>query len=227
MHSDLIAKLDELIDEQAYVRHSFTETLVSGGVSRERLKDWAIQKYHQTFLQNVGFSAIHARAMHHEDVRQWEMEQLIAEETAIRDGSDSHYNLMKRFAVAMGAGEDLDGVPPAPEVMEFIDYLTGTCLNEHFVYGLLAFYVNERQTPAAVQRMYDHLTTEMGVSKHDAEWFLVHGEVDVYHAREARELIVKYAGEAPGFETRAEELVRASCAQWVKLQDFYYSKIAA
>ncbi|MEO3786726.1 iron-containing redox enzyme family protein [Actinocorallia sp. B10E7] len=227
MDSALLGRLDKIIDDSAYVRHSFTETLVSGSVSRDQLRSWAIQKYHQTFLQNCGFSAIHARAMHHEDVRQWEMEQLIAEETDIRDGSDSHYNLMKRFAIAMGADEDLDGVGPAPEVLEFIDYLVGTCLDEHFVYGLLAFYVNERQTPAAAQRMYDYLTKEMGVSRKDAEWFLVHGEVDVYHAREARVLIEKYADDAPGFETRAEEIVRDGCAHWRRLQDFYFSKISA
>jgi pyrroloquinoline-quinone synthase len=225
VYDALLERLDEIIDESAYVKHSFTETLVSGKVSKERLRDWAIQKYHQTYQQNCGFSAIHAVSPY-EDVRQWQMEQLIAEETDIRDGTDAHYNLMKRFAVALGASADLDGVGPSPQVQQFVDYLLDVCRNEHFVYGMLAFYVNERQTPAAVQRMYEYLTSQMGTSKHDAEWFLIHGEVDVYHAEGARKLISKYAGEAPGFAERAETVVRNGCAEWRALQDHYYSLVA-
>jgi pyrroloquinoline-quinone synthase len=221
MPEAIVGRLDAFIDENAYVKHSFTQALVNGEVTREGLRNWAVQKYHQTFHQNRGFSAIHARAPH-EDVRQWEMEQLIAEETGIRDGSDSHYNLMKRFAIAVGAPENLHELPMAPEVQAFVDYLLDLCLQEHFVYGLLAFYVNERQTPAAVQKMYDHLVGQMGVTKHDAEWFLVHGEVDTYHAEGARKLIIKYADETPDFDQRAEEVVRNGVAQWRKLQDFYY-----
>ncbi|MGW2279227.1 TenA family transcriptional regulator [Streptomyces sp. NPDC001770] len=221
MSEQILDRLDAVIDERAYVKHSFTQTLIAGEVSREHLRDWAVQKYHQTFHQNRGFSAIHAVAPY-EDVRLWEMEQLIAEETDIRDGSDSHYNLMKRFALAMGAPENIAELPVAPEVRRFVDYLLGVCLGEHFVYGLLAFYVNERQTPAAVQKMYDYLTSEMDVSRRDAEWFLVHGEVDVYHAEGARALIAKYAHEAPDFDTRAEQVVRDGLEQWRLLQDFYY-----
>lgn len=225
MYDTLLDRLDAIIDEGAYVKHSFTETLVAGKVPPRRLRAWAIQKYHQTYQQNRGFSAIHANSPY-EDVRQWQMEQLIAEETDIRDGSDSHYNLMKRFAQALGASDDLDGVGPSPQVQQFIDYLLGVCRNEHFVYGMLAFYVNERQTPAAVQRMYDYLTTEMGITPRDAEWFRVHGEVDVYHAQGARKLIARYADEAPGFADRAEKLVREGVAQWRALQDHYYSLVA-
>lgn len=217
----VLTRLDVIIDENAYVKHSFTQALIGGHVTRRGLRDWAVQKYHQTFQQNRGFSAIHARAPY-EDVRQWEMEQLIAEETDLRDGSDSHYNLMKRFAIAVGSPPDLERLPMAPEVDAFIDYLLGVCLGEPFVYGLLAFYVNERQTPAAVQRMYEYLVDEVGISKHDAEWFRVHGEVDSYHAEGARRLIAKYAHEADGFEHRAEQIVRTGLAQWRNLQDFYF-----
>jgi pyrroloquinoline-quinone synthase len=221
MLEKVLARLDVIIDENAYVKHSFTRALIGGEVSRRGLRDWAVQKYHQTYQQNRGFSAIHARAPH-EDVRQWEMEQLIAEETGITDGSDAHYNLMKRFAIAVGAPGDLERLPMAPEVGAFIDYLLGVCLGEHFVFGLLAFYVNERQTPAAVQKMYDHLVGEVGISAHDAEWFRVHGEVDVHHAEGARRLIARYAHEADDFEYRAEEIVRAGLVQWRNLQDFYF-----
>jgi pyrroloquinoline quinone (PQQ) biosynthesis protein C len=96
------------------------------------------------------------------------------------------------------------------------------CLDESFVLGLLAFYVNERQTPAAAQRMYDYLVTTMGISEHDAEWFQVHGEVDVQHAEGARRLIARYAHEVDDFEPRAAEIVRTGISEWQSLQNFYF-----
>jgi pyrroloquinoline-quinone synthase len=219
---ETLDRLDAIIDESAYVKHSFVSSLVSGEISREKLRAWAIQKFHQTYQQNRGFSAVHANSPY-EDVRQYEMGQLIAEETGLADGTDSHYNLMRRFAMALGADDDLDGVGPSREVEDFVDYLVDVCKSRHFVYGLLAFYINERQTPAAVERMRTYLLSDMGLSESDVEWFTVHGDVDGEHAARARRLIEKYAGEVPDFDSEAEKVVRNGCDQWLRLQDHYYS----
>ncbi|MEC3919191.1 TenA family transcriptional regulator [Nocardia sp. CDC160] len=217
-----LAEIDRIIDESGYVKHSFTRSLLGGDISSDGLRDWAVQKYFQTYEQNRGFSAIHSISPY-EDVRQWQIGQLIAEETTLEDGSDAHYRLMARFARAIGAQDaDFDRNRMAPQVGRFIDYLMSVCRDRHFVYGLLAFYVNERQTPAAAQKMFDHLTNTLGISDHDAEWFSVHGEVDVHHSEGARRLIAKYATEAPDFETEALVVVREGIAQWQALQDFYY-----
>jgi pyrroloquinoline-quinone synthase len=215
----IMDELDEIIDGVAYVRGSFVGALVGGDIGKEGLSNWAVQKYHQVFQQNRAFAGIHYNSPY-EDVRQFQMEQLIAEETGICDGSEAHYALMARFARALNA--DPAETEMAPEVAAFIDYLLGICGREHFVFGLLAFYVNERQTPAAVTKMETHLRDVMGFTDHDLEWFTLHGELDDEHSSKGRELILKYADEAPGFADRAPEIVRNGCEQWNRLQDYYY-----
>ncbi len=222
----ILTELDAIIDDASYHRHSFVNAVVSGRVPGDNLAAWGVQKYHQTCQQNRAFSAIHSRCPHL-DVRQYEMSQLIGEETAIADGTEAHYNLMKRFAVAMGCPEDLGGVGPAPAVQSFIDYIVGTCQREHFVLGMLAFYVNERQTPAAVQRLRDYLVGERGLSERDVEWFDVHGDLDTEHANLARALIARYAHEVSDFDVRSRQLVARGCEEWTKLQDFYYEVVMA
>jgi pyrroloquinoline quinone (PQQ) biosynthesis protein C len=222
----LMGRVDQFIDEARYERHPFVSELESGRVPRERLQEWAVQKYHQTFLQNRCLSAIHTQTVY-EDVRQYEMDQLIAEETGLADGSAAHYALMRRFAEALGPlPVPADEVPVAEPVRHFVDYLVGTCQREHFVYGLLAIYINERQTPSAVLRMRRYLVESLGMSEADVEWFTVHGEGDVEHAAEARKLILKYMHEAPGFAERAIPFVQAGLDEWARLQDFYASLIA-
>ncbi|WP_239346534.1 TenA family transcriptional regulator [Frankia sp. CiP3] len=216
--------LDEIIDRESYSRHSFISALTAGKVSRDRMRDWAVQKYHQTYGQNRGFSAIHANTRY-ADVRRYEMMQLIAEETDLADGTDAHYNLMRRFAEVLGAGPEMFDKEPATPVADFLDYLLRTCRENHFVWGLLAFYVNERQTPAAVEKMRVFLTSSWHISDVDVEWFTVHSQLDGGHALGARLLIEKYAHEVPEFDAEAPQFVRRGCAQWLKLQDFYYSVV--
>jgi pyrroloquinoline-quinone synthase len=216
------AKFDAIIQANKYSKGSFVTEVVSGNVTREGLKRWAIQKYFQTYEQNRAFSAIHSNAPY-EDVRQYEMDQLIAEETGIKDGSDTHYNLMKRFAIAMGATEEeIAATPVGGPVQEFLDYLIGLCKREHFLYGILAIYVNESQTSESAIKLHAAIQEKFGLSDHDLEWFLVHSEADVEHSDVARELIRKYAAEAPDFATKSLQIVKNGTKMWTKLHNYYY-----
>lgn len=223
--SEYFEEFDRIIQANKYSRHSFVKEIEAGRVTRDQMKRWAIQKYHQVYLQNSCYSGIHANSWH-EDVRAFEMEQLIAEETAIADGSDSHYNLMKRFALALGATEaEIRETPAAPEVWDFVTYLVGHCRNNHFVYGILAIYVNESQTSESAMKMYRALKSGFQLDDHTLEWFTVHGEADIEHSSHAKDLIVKYAHEAPNFEWRGRQVVETGSKMWTKLHDFYYGLI--
>jgi pyrroloquinoline-quinone synthase len=216
-------KFDELIQSQKYSKGSFVQEVVGGNVTRDGLKRWAIQKYFQTYHQNRAFSAIHANAPY-EDVRQFEMEQLIGEETGLEDGSDSHYNLMKRFAFAMGATEEeIAATEVGGPVQEFVNYLIGLCLSEHFVYGILAIYINESQTSESAVKLHTAIQERFGVTDHDLEWFLVHSDADIEHSNIARYLIEKYAGEAPDFAKKSLEIIANGTKMWTQLHDYYHT----
>jgi len=216
-------EIDNIIAEHKYSKHSFIKHVESGTVKKENLKSWAIQKYFQVYHQNCGFSAIHANC-EYEDVRQFEVEQLIEEETNIKGGSESHYNMMKRFCYALNANDqDFQQTPIGAPVKEHIKKLKYICLNEHFVYGLLAFYIFESQTPESAMRMYHTFKQQFNFDDTTLEWFLVHGSADIEHSQQSKNFIMKYAHEVQDFIHKKNKFVIDGVKAWNQLQDYYYS----
>jgi len=214
--------IDNLIQENKYSKHSFINYIENNDVDPNNLKKWAIQKYFQVYHQNCGFSAIHANCPF-EDVRQFEVEQLIEEETDLMGGSASHYNMMKRFAFALGATEeDFLNTPMAQPVKKHIARIKEICLNQHFVYGLFAFYIFESQTPESALRMYRAFKNRFNFSDETLEWFLVHGSADVEHSNKSRDFILKYCHEIPDFHEKKIDFVLSGVNSWKELQDYYY-----
>lgn len=209
-------------DRQRSGRHPFIARLRDAGTDTTVLRRWAVHKYHQVFLQNVVFSAIHSSAPAHEDVRQYAMDQLIAEETDRESGSASHYDLMRRFAEACGAGDhEFDPAAADPRIWEWVDALLGICRSRHFTLSLLALHSIERQSGEAAGKLLDVLRAETDLSAHDLEWFHVHAEEEDDHAAMARSLILRHAVSYPGFADEALDVTREICAAWTRLHDFY------
>ncbi|HHW39254.1 MAG TPA: hypothetical protein GXX18_18885 [Bacillales bacterium] len=223
--NNLFNQFDQIVDERRYRNHSFVTELVAGNVSKEQLKKWAIQKYFQVFQQNRAFSAIHSNSPY-PDARKYLMEQLIAEETDIECGSDSHYDLIKRLVYAAGGtDEEIENTSIGDPVKDYLNFVINTCKNEHFTYGLLTFYSLESQTPDSVIKMYEALKNQFGFSDHDLEWFTIHYEADQEHGEKGRELIEKYWQEAPNFKEKSFEIVNGATEMWTKLHDYYYSVV--
>jgi pyrroloquinoline-quinone synthase len=219
---EIFKQFDDYIQLHRYSKHPFVKLLAEPSVTKTHLKNWAIQKYHQTFLQNVTFSAIHTNSMCYEDIRQFQIQQLIVEETPISDGSDSHYNLMKNFALAMGATElEIQLSKVAEPVKKFVHYMASVCKDNHPTLGMLANYVNESQTPESANKMYATLKQRFGLDEHALEWFSVHGEADIEHADSAKTLILKHAGDCPNFVEKAWDIVKQGTEQWTNLQNYY------
>ncbi|MBN7770133.1 iron-containing redox enzyme family protein [Marinobacter daepoensis] len=221
----IIDQLDHIIQENKYSKHPFVADVVRGKADKDGLRAWAIQKYFQVYYQVQGFSAIHS-SCEKEDVRQFMAEQIEEEETGGHEATDSHYNLMKRFAKALGAQDsDFEVAEVGEAVKSHFSRLMSICKEEHFVYGLLAFYVFESQTSESAMKMFSGFKQHLGMSDEDLEWFTVHGEADIEHSKMHRDFLFKYCKDVPGFEQRAIELVEEGCANWNSLQDFYYSLI--
>ncbi|WP_339804655.1 iron-containing redox enzyme family protein [uncultured Marinobacter sp.] len=224
MKERILDEIDKFIDENRYVRHQSVQNIVNKVASRSALRNWSTQKYHQTYLQNVAFSAIHSNARDYPDIRIFQVDQLVGEETDICDGTDSHFNLMKRFAIACGAKEhEVDNTPVAEPVRRFTDYLVSCCKERHPVLAMLAIYCNERQTPASASQMAGALKGEYGFNDSELEWFYLHGELDVDHSDQARNLIMRHADDVTDFERSAWEVVRLAIVEWNNLQDYYAS----
>ena len=101
----VIAHCNDIISRKRYSRHPFVVDFERNRPDKEMLGRWALQKYHQTYSQNRIFSTLHAKT-DFGDMRHFMMEQLIAEETSLTSGGDSHYNLIRRLAEACGVPGD-------------------------------------------------------------------------------------------------------------------------
>lgn len=220
---DVIAQCNRIVQEKKYSRHQFVTSIEQTVPGKEALGNWALQKYHQVYLQNQIFSIIHSKSSF-EDVRQFMVEQLVAEETPINCGSDSHYNLMRRFAAACGVPET-QFVPEtaSPQTLAYVNVLLSIMRDEHFVVGLLTIYAIESQSGESVGKLVASLRKAYTFSEAELEWFTVHSDADDDHAEEGIRLVRKYAGLAPDFAGRAIVAVESICDAWLALHDYYVS----
>ena len=221
--SAILDEIDAYVAANRHTDRSFVRAVLDGKASAAGLRRWSIQKYLQVYDQNRNFSAIHSYAAQ-EDVRQFMMEQLIAEETAITSGSAPHYELMARFALAMGATrDDLASAKPAPAVRRFVDFLMRTARTGLFLDGLLPIYCNESQTYGAADHLYRYLKDQYALGERELEWFAEHGTADKGHANRGREILAKYLPHYPEFGRRALDLAKESVVEWLALHEYYYS----
>lgn len=203
-------------------RHPFVATLGETRPDRARLGAWAAEKHQQVFLQNAMFSAIHANAWDNEPIRQFMVEQIVAEETAITAGTASHYNLMRRFAEACGVAPHalVPGRASAP-VLRWVRTALGICRDRHPAVAMLALHAIESQAGEAVARVQAWLEANHTFTAHELEWFTVHADLEDDHAAHGLELVRRYAAEVPDFEHEAPRAVEEICAAWSALHDHY------
>ncbi len=220
--SESLRRFDEEIQKRKYTRHSWTKFVLDGKASREGLKNWAIQKYHQTYLQIPIFSILHARADNVE-IRRFMVDQLVDEETSLRSGSDAHYTLMGRFAKAMGASDsEIANTPPGDAVQRYVDEIKDICTREHPVVVLAAMYAGESQTAEVITMVLEQLRRQFRLRDEDLEWFAVHAGDDA-HADAERDLIEKFGTNVPDLEESGIRVIDRFMSQWQKLQDYYFN----
>lgn len=220
--AECLQRFDQEIERRKYTRHSWTRFVLGGEATSRGLKAWAIQKYHQTYLQIPIFSIVHSRAENVE-IRRFMVDQLIDEETPLRSGGDSHYALMRRFAVVMGATEEeIASTPPGAAVTHYVDEAKDICRTEHPVIALAAMYAGERQTAEVTGLILEQLRRQFGFDDHALEWFIVHAG-DGEHADAERELIERLGEDVEGLEQKGLRVIDRFMTQWARLQDYYYS----
>jgi pyrroloquinoline-quinone synthase len=211
-----------VVAEKRSSAHPFVAELDLVSPTRRGLGRWAVAKHHQVYLQNVLFSALHLNAREHEDVRQYAMGQLVAEETGVTSGSAPHYTLMRRFAEACGAHEaELDLSHVSLPVRAYVDTLVSACRDQHFVYGLLTVYSIESQSGESAGRVLSWLRAHHDFTDAELEWFTVHAEDEDDHAADGLALIRRYAPDLPDFAERAPAVTTHICDAWLGLHDHY------
>jgi pyrroloquinoline-quinone synthase len=195
-------------------KHPFSLTWSEGGLSRAQLGAWAVQHYYYISAIPQQFAALYAR-MPDAAGRLLLMENLVGEEMP-ETPEKSHPNLLLKFAEACGL--DRQAVIEA-EAKGAV--LGGTRAMRAWIWELATIRPMHESCAGIMVALEGQLPTlypgyitameRAGFSEDELEFFHVHVENDVEHARIGLELCYKYA-ETEYMQNMAIEAVRGSAS---------------
>src|SRR5690349_15935131 len=208
-HLSFKQKVDSIIDAKHLLKHPFYQAWTAGKLTKEQLRGYAEQYFHNVLAEPTYLSAVHFNTphFHSEDnsgdisVRQEVLNNLISEEHGDK-------NLAQASAL--------------PGTARLVSTFRDICLNQPFYAGLAALHAFESQVPSIASVKIDGLERYYGMSDPSSyEFFSVHEEADVYHSQAEWMLIERFA-DTP--EKQAEVLaatMRACEALWGFLDGVY------
>jgi pyrroloquinoline-quinone synthase len=188
--SELIVTLNAMVEERSLLKHPFYQTWSAGGLTLERLRNYAAQYYRHVEAFPRYLSAIHSRCDDLE-TRQALLDNLIDEER----GPDNHPELWLRFAEGLGASrESILAAAPSPSTRSLVDTFDRLARASSVTAGLAALYVYEAQIPPVAATKVEGLKRYYGISDaYTLSFFTVHQEADVFHAQTTARLLERLA----------------------------------
>jgi pyrroloquinoline-quinone synthase len=199
-------RLTQVLAEHSLLAHPYYRAWNQGALSRETLRDYAVQYFAQVDAFPRFVSTVHSRCPDIA-VRKVLLQNLVDEEL---HGPD-HPELWLRFAEALGANrEDVRSATPLPETRESVDTLFELASGD-WRDGLCALFAYEAQVPEIARTKMDGLRRFYGMTDARAlSFFEAHLTYDVEHSAAVAALVDAHA--EPG---RAERATRAAAvALW-------------
>lgn len=220
-------KIDSIINAKHLLKHPFYVAWTEGKLSKEQLRGYAEQYFHNVLAEPTYLSAVHFNTPHfHSEansgdisVRQEVLKNLISEE----HGEKNHPALWKNFALALGSSDkDLARATALPDTARLVSTFRDICLNQPFYAGLAAMHAFESQVPSIAAVKIDGLIKFYGMDDPDSyEFFSVHQEADVYHSQAEWTLIERFADTEEKQAEVVAATIRACDALWGFLDGVY------
>lgn len=222
-----VKKLESARTPRGSAKHAFSAAWANGELSREQLGLWSIQHFNYIDAVPQQFSALHSR-MPDVEGRRLLMENLLGEEM-VDTPEKSHPNLLLDFAEACGLKRDdviraeEDGLilPSTCGLRSWIwELATRRTMAEAFAGIMVAL---EGQLPT-LYPPYIEAMRKLKYTEEELEFFHVHVENDVEHARVGLELCFKYA-ETEQLQKLAINAVHMSASLRFRMLDDIYEHV--
>jgi pyrroloquinoline-quinone synthase len=212
--SELIAALNLMVEERSLLKHPFYQTWSAGGLSLERLRNYAAQYYRHVEAFPRYLSALHSRC---EDLptRQALLDNLIDEER----GADNHPELWLRFTEGLGASrQSVLAAVPSDSTRALIETFDLLARQGSIGAGLAGLYVYEAQIPAVAAAKVEGLRRFYAISdERSLGFFTLHQKTDVFHAQTTAHLLERHATDPEQQRSAREGADRALRALWTML----------
>ena len=219
--------IESIINAKSLLKHPFYVAWTEGKLSKDQLRHYAEQYFHNVLAEPTYLSATHFNTphLHTEEnsgdisVRQEVLKNLISEEY----GEKNHPALWKTFALALGSSnKSLTNATALPGTANLVATFRDICLNQPFYAGLAAMYAFESQVPEIAAVKIDGLAKFYGMKDpKNYEFFTVHQEADIHHSQAEWKLIERFAN-SPEKQMEVLAATNKACdALWNFLDGIY------
>jgi pyrroloquinoline-quinone synthase len=207
-------KASEDIAKYDLLKHPFYQAWSAGELSKEDLKFYAEQYYHQVSQFPAYLTSLHSR-LPEGPVRRDVLTNAYEEEC---DGI-AHSDLWLRFADGMGsAASSLTEKTPIPEVSDLLKTFRALATEAPVASAIGALFAYESQVPKIATEKRNGLQRHYGADDRTCSYFTLHEKTDVHHASVWRKIISALVEQDDRHALEAlEGISRAARALWVAL----------
>jgi pyrroloquinoline-quinone synthase len=180
--TEVARRLDAATAKRRILEHPFYEAWAAGELTVEDLSTYAQQYWRQVeafpnYLTSLAESLPHSTA------------RRIVESNLSDEVDGDHAGLWLKFAAAVGADElKVTTTPPTAETRRCL-HAFGSATERSTSFALGMIYGYESQTPEVAKTKVAGLRDHYGIDGDGADYFELHGNVDVRHASELAEAI--------------------------------------
>ena len=184
----IATRMDALIACRRLLDHDFYKAWAAGTLDRDDLAYYSTQYWRQVesfpnYLETVGERLPESRA-----------KDIVAANLA-DERDDDHPGLWLRFASELGVTrDDVTGSNVEPETRACVASFQSAMSQASLPFALGMLYGYESQTPAVAATKIEGLRDHYGIEGPGAEYFSLHGELDVAHSAEMAEAVEDVAG---------------------------------
>jgi len=207
-------KAGQEIAKYDLLKHPFYQAWTAGELTKEDLKFYAEQYYHQVSQFPAYLTALHCRLP--EGAMRLDVLANAYEEEC--EGV-AHSELWLRFAEGMGSTEsNLGEKKPIPEVSELVRTFRTLAKETPVASAFGAFFAYESQVPKIAAEKRNGLEKHYGADERTCSYFKLHERADIHHAGVWRKIISALVAEDDHHAAEAlEGISRAARALWKAL----------
>ena len=186
MAKDLIAQIEDMIQERSLLEHSFYRAWSSGTLPVDSLEGYAAQYYHFELAYPTFLSGLHHRCFD-QRVRQQLLDNLWDEE----HGPENHVELWLRFCDGLGLDRDeVRTGAPSEATTSLVDTYRDLTSRAPLAAGAAALYAYESQVPEVAREKLRGLREFYALPDGDSlSFFAVHQIMDEEHSRAEKEMV--------------------------------------
>jgi pyrroloquinoline-quinone synthase len=207
-------KADQEIAKYDLLKHPFYRAWSAGELTKEDLKFYAEQYFHQVSQFPTYLTSLHSR-LPEGAMRRDVLANAYEEEC---DGI-AHSDLWMRFTEGMGDGRsNADEKTPIPEVSDLVKTFRALSKEAPVASSFGALFAYESQVPKIAAEKRNGLKQHYGADDRTCSYFTLHEKVDIHHASVWRKIISALVEQDDRHAAEAlEGISRAARALWTAL----------